>query len=116
MEGKLKVASILDKHSIAISTKNYPGELGKGDIVKVVGKRVEIKNPDDGEIIGVHTLYKDTLEITEVHTHYAVAKKYEREQLAFPIMGKKTLGELNTSTRPAMPTFNILVGDEIELG
>ncbi|MCV3318953.1 hypothetical protein [Pediococcus pentosaceus] len=115
MEGKLKVASILDTHSIAISTKNYNGKLSEGNVVKIVGKRVKIKNPDDGEIIGIHTLYKDTLEITEIHPNYVVAKKYEKEQLAFPIMSKKTLGELNTSTSPDLPNFNINVGDEVEL-
>lgn len=115
MKDTLKVASILDIHSIAISTKNYSGHLSVGDTVKVVGKRIKIKNPDTEEVIGVHTIYKDTLEITEIHTHYAVAKKFEKEQLAFPIMSKKTLGKIKTNVRPDLPNFAISIGDEIEL-
>jgi hypothetical protein len=110
-----KVVSIISTHSIAIK---IPERLvSDGDVFKVIGTKVKIQDPDSGEMLGNYTIYKDAFEVTEVYEKFCIATKFKHDnQFQISIIGKKTLGRINTDYSD-IPEYDedIKVGDQAEL-
>ncbi|HJE96536.1 MAG TPA: hypothetical protein K8V00_02855 [Ligilactobacillus acidipiscis] len=120
---EFKIAAILDVHSIAINITKEDAEkyeIFKGNRVKVISKKINIKDPNNPEnSLGKYTLYKDELEITEINNNFSVAQKfYTEKNNNFPLSigTQKKLGTL-TIEKPEDFSFDrtIRVGDQVDI-
>ncbi|MGO2063374.1 MAG: hypothetical protein ACTH1K_00625 [Latilactobacillus curvatus] len=121
MSTEHRVAAILTDSSIAIAAEKEfldAKKIVRGDRVKIVSHRVNIKDPSNPEKeLGSYTIYKDTLEITEIREHFIVATKYTRtgSTMALQISGKKELGRIKYSSKNNVRQNNLIaIGDEVD--
>ena len=117
-----KVAAILDPHSVAINMTKQEAEkykIVKGNIAKIISKKISINDPDNkGTSLGEYTLYKDSLEITEMDENFLVAKKFYKEtNNSFPLSlgSQKKVGNLALSKAEELsPDPIIHIGDQVD--
>lgn len=103
MAKEYKIASIIDRYSVAINiTKKELKELGcdKGDTVKIIQKKVTIVDPDTKKVLGVHIVYKESLEISDIQDNFIIATKYgykDNSPITFSLTNSKKKIALNVS-------------------
>jgi hypothetical protein len=123
MKKNYKITNIIDRYSVAINiTKDELEGLGlsKGDIAKIVQKTIEIKDPETHESLGIHTLYKESLEISDIQEKFIIATNYKYKNntpLTFALTNTKQKTALNIDSHLPVETEKdrqINIGDKVD--
>ncbi|MCP0886972.1 hypothetical protein LB941_06445 [Ligilactobacillus sp. WILCCON 0076] len=123
MNKEYKVATIIDRYSVAINIAKDEIEslgVGKGDVAKIVQKKVEIKDPETQNILGTYTIYKESLEISDIQDNFIIATNYgykDGNPLTFALTNSKKKIALNVDKLSPIDTEKdrqIKVGDIVD--
>ncbi|MCZ0875630.1 hypothetical protein [Peribacillus sp. AS_2] len=86
-----KVIKIIDEYSLVING-GITDDISLGDDIEIFLEGDEIKDPFNGdEILGTLDYIKETLEVTEVYTNFAVCKKFLTQKIHHPSALQKAL-------------------------
>lgn len=86
-----KVIKIIDEYSLVINSGLRDG-ISIGDSIEIFLEGDEIVDPfNEGKVLGTLDFIKDTLEVTEVYSEFAVCKKIETKDVHVPSPLQKAL-------------------------
>ena len=121
-----KVIKIIDEYSLVING-GLIDDISVGDEIEIYLEGDEIKDPfDDNKVLGTLDFIKETLEVTEVYSKFAVCKKIKTEKIDHPSPLQKAAASFSvlggiTETKTTIEKINIdkdemsgrKIGDEI---
>ncbi|MGG0277297.1 hypothetical protein [Bacillus rhizoplanae] len=88
-----KVIKIIDEYSLVING-GFNDDISTGDSIEIYLEGNEIVDPfNENKILGTLDFIKDTLEVTEVYSEFAVCKKIVTEKIYHPSAFQKTLSQ-----------------------
>ncbi|NMH69918.1 hypothetical protein HF072_14105 [Bacillus sp. RO3] len=82
---------IIDEYSLVING-GFINDISLGDKMEIFLEGEEIVDPyNDGKVLGTLDFIKDSLEVTEIYSNFAVCKKFVTEKIFQPSPFQKAL-------------------------